>query len=607
MKRTFAAVLVVLLVSSCGGGGGNAPPAPPAPPPVASPSQQLAEELAGLELADFYDKSYEALSYRSPETIIWQGVTSVFPLDSVGLDDWSEDYRRETIAMYAVVLDALRTYDTSGLTNDEKLTFDFYGWYLADVVERLDFFYYDFVTAFNVFGVQSRTQRLFTDIHPLATRQDAEDYVTRLNAVLAKFRQVVDHLTSQSGAGIIEPRLTMDVSIGGLGAIADAQASNVPYYTALRDKIDDIAGLDAADRQALLDSALTATANSVIPAHRELRQALQGLRANAPAAIGVGQYPRGPEYYAYILRHHTTTDLTAAEIHELGLAELQRIHAEMRVIFDELGYPQNETLAQSFARVAADGGIIPAPDVRTTYEQIIAAAELELPAAFDVFPSADVVVADDRFGGFYIAPSFDGTRPGVFYAGTTFDQPWFQMPSLAYHESVPGHHTQIAIAMDAETLAFRKTLRFTAFSEGWALYAERLARELGWYDNDPYGNLGRLQYEALRAARLVVDTGIHSLGWSFETAVRFNQDNVGWSRGSSEGAAARYSVIPGQATAYMIGMLHILAARQRAIDELGDAFDLREFHRVVLLSGGIPLALLDGVVDRYIAGKLAAE
>ena len=278
----------------------------------------------------------------------------------------------------------------------------------------------------------------------------------------------------------------------------------------------------------------------------------------------------------------------------------------MRVIFVQLGYPQNETLQQLYSRVATDGGIIPAADVKSVYESIIQAAELELDQAFDIFPSANVVVAEDDFGGYYIGPSFDGTRPGAFYAGTTSNQPWFQMPSLTYHESIPGHHTQIAIAMDQDTLEFRKTVRFSAFVEGWGLYAERLAHELGWYDNDVYGDLGRLQYEALRAARLVMDTGIHSMGWSFEQAVQFNQDNVGASRGASESAAGRYSVVPGQATAYMVGMLHILAARQRAIDELGTLFDLKDFHRAVLTSGGVPLELLDGVVDRYIAEKLAA-
>ena len=273
----------------------------------------------------------------------------------------------------------------------------------------------------------------------------------------------------------------------------------------------------------------------------------------------------------------------------------------MRVLFDELGYPQDETLPELFARVTQDGGIIPAADVRTTYEGIIGAAEMMLDEAFDIFPSANVVVEEDEYGGYYIGPSFDGSRPGAFYASTRFDEPYYAMPSLTYHEAVPGHHTQIAIAMDIDTgPTFRRIVRFTAFVEGWALYAERLAFELGWYDNDIYGNLGRLQYEALRAARLVMDTGIHSLGWSFEEAVQFNIDNVGWSRSASEGAVARYSVAPAQATAYMIGMLHILDARQRAQDALGASFDLREFHRVVLTSGGLPLALLDNVVDRYI-------
>jgi uncharacterized protein (DUF885 family) len=320
----------------------------------------------------------------------------------------------------------------------------------------------------------------------------------------------------------------------------------------------------------------------------------------------VGQFPRGSEYYDYALRHHTTTNLTAAEIHQLGLDELQRIHAEMRAIFDQLGYPQNETLQQLYARVAADGGVIPATDALATFESLVAFAEQNMDQAFDIFPAFDVVVAEDDFGGYYIGPSFDGSRPGAFYAGTATDQEWYLMPSLTFHESVPGHHTQIAISIEQDYPTFRKLFRFTSFVEGWALYAERLAYELGWYDGDPYGNLGRLSYEALRAARLVMDTGIHSLGWSFDQATQFNEDNVGASNGSSQGAAARYSVVPGQATAYMVGMLQILRTRQRAMDQLGPQFDLKDFHRVVLTSGAIPLALLDGVVDRYILEKLAA-
>ncbi len=603
IRKPLTALWVALLLMSCGGGSGPDTTAPPATSGPA-PAETLATELEGLSLDEFYAASYEALLYRSPETVVWQAPSSAQPLDDVRLDTISAAYRRETFAMYEVVLEALRSFDTSGFDAQDRLTYEFYEWYLEDAVEAQEFLYYSFVAAYNFMGEHTGTETFFTEIHPVRTRAEAEDYIARLRDVSRKFDELIAFLDLQSGAGIVEPRLTIDWSLFGINQIADASASTVSYYTAFRDKLDGIAGLDASERDALLDAALAATRDYVIPAYRSLRNKLEQLRSRAPTRIGVSQYPRGSEFYAYMLRHRTTTDLTAGEIHQLGLDHLERVHAEMRVLFDELGYPQNETLPQLFQRVIQDSGVIPAADVRATYEAIIDAAEVELERAFDVFPSADVVVAEDDYGGFYIAPSFDGSRPGAFYAGTRVDEAWYRMPSLTYHEAIPGHHTQIGIAMDIDDgPAFRRTIRFTAFVEGWALYAERLAWELGWYDNDSYGNLGRLQYEALRAARLVIDTGIHSQGWTFEDAVRFNIDNVGWSRAESENAVARYSVAPGQATAYMIGMLRILDARQRARDALGETFDLREFHRVVLTSGGVPLALLDDVVDQYIAAQ----
>jgi uncharacterized protein (DUF885 family) len=500
----------------------------------------------------------------------------------------------------------LQTYDRSALTTDEQLTYDIYEWQQQDEIDRLEFIYYDFVATYNFYGIHRDTLNFFTAAHPLETRQDAENYVTRLNAVDEKFGQVGAHLNLQNGAGVIEPALTLDAAIFYLGEIADVAANTTPYYTVFVDKVNNIAGLSAADRQALVDSALSAVTDSVIPAYRQLRQTMQSLLANAPSSIGVGQYPLGAEYYSNSLKHHTTTDLTAAEVHQLGLDELLRIQAEMRVIFDQLGYPQNETMQELFARVEADGGIIPAVDVKPTYESMVAFAEQNLAAAFDIFPSAPVVVAEDDFGGYYISPSYDGTRPGAFYAGTLNDEAYFRMPSLTFHESVPGHHTQIAIQMDQDTPVFRKMSRVTAFVEGWALYAERLAYELNWYNNDPYGDLGRLQYEALRATRLVVDTGIHSMGWSFDQSVQYLEDNLGVSNGSAQGATGRYSVVPAQATAYMVGMLQILAARQRAIDALGAQFDLIEFHRLLLGNGAVPMDIMNREVDRWIQEKLAA-
>lgn len=605
MRQYLLTAAILFLLLACGGGSGyggdSGPPPPPPPPPGPSAAELLAEELQGLTLDDFFFESFGALLKRSPEDVVWDALESTFPLDDVLLNDLSDAYQRETFAMYQVVLDALRTYDRSMLTADQQLDYDVYEYYLQDVVERLEWIYYDFRATYMLFSAQSSTELFLADIHPLATRQDAEDLIARLNLVDDKFDQLIAHLENQRAAGIVEPRLTLDIALDRVAAIADSAVDDNPFFTNFVDKVQTIPDLGDSDRDDLIARARSAVAGSVDRGYERLRTQLQSLRANASPSIGVGQFPRGSEYYAYALRHHTTTDLTPAEVHQLGLDELVRIHAGIREIFDQLGYPQNETLEQLFDRARQDGGIIPAPEVKPTYEAIIADAQSRLGEAFDIFPSADVIVLGGPFGGFYVGPSFDGTRPGAFYAGTEVDESFYRMPSLAYHEAIPGHHTQIAIAMDQDVPAFRKIVRFTAFVEGWALYAERLAYELGWYDGDPYGDLGRLQFEALRAARLVMDTGIHSLGWSFDQAVAFNRENVGAPLGSSRGAAARYSVYPGQATAYMIGMLQILDERQRAEDVLGDRFDLKAFHRALLSNGAVPLSVLDDVVDRYIA------
>jgi uncharacterized protein (DUF885 family) len=606
MQKLVVTLMLVLTLTACGGGGGGGPTPPVDIPPSAPTALEIfTESLAGLSLDEFYEESFKAIIYRSPETIVQSALTGIYPLSTIGLDDLSDIYTRYSFAMFQVVLDGLRAYDRTVLSADEQLTYDFYEWYLNDAVDRLNFIYHDLLATYNFHGVQRNTEQFFASGHPMATQQDAENYILRLIDVQRKFGDVVEYLTNQSAAGIVEASITLNVAIFYLGAIADGTFETTPYYTTFETRLNDIAGISDAERQALLDSAGAAISDNVIPAYQALRTNLQQLSPLAPGAIGVGQYPSGSAYYDYALRHHTTTNLTAVEIHQLGLTELVRVQGEMRDRFDQLGYPDDETLGELYARVTIDGGIIPAANVKSTYEDIIAATELVLDQSFDIFPSADVIVADDPSGGFYIGPSFDGSRPGAFYAGTQRDEAWYRMPSLTYHEAIPGHHTQIAIAMDQEGASFRRIVRFTSFVEGWALYAERLAYEQGWYANDIYGDLGRLQYEALRAARLVMDTGIHSMGWTFEQAVQFNMDKLGASRGSSESAAGRYSVVPGQATAYMVGMLHILSLRQQAMDALGAQFDLKDFHRVVLQGGGIPLALLDDVIDRYISETLA--
>jgi len=285
----------------------------------------------------------------------------------------------------------------------------------------------------------------------------------------------------------------------------------------------------------------------------------------------------------------------------------------MRALFAQLGYPADETIPELYARLGREPGTGLRGGEAETYEALIREAEANLEAAFDLKPEAGVTVVAGTEGDYYVSPSLDGSRPGAFYArvggGST---PWYGMATLAYHEAVPGHHFQIALAQESDLPLFRNVLVFTGYAEGWALYAEQLAYELGWYDDDAvagrgvHGNLGRLQAQAFRAARLVADTGLHARGWTFDQAQQFMVENVGQDPGFLQFEVSRYLTWPGQATAYMVGMLEIQALRQQAMDQLGDRFDLKEFHRVVLSNGSMPLEVLERVVQDYIDAELAS-
>ena len=615
MKWTLLVGVCAVMLGACGGSSSyNVPEVceqsptcninPPPPPPTAA--EQLRLDLQGKSLDGYYTASIAALVKRSPETLIWRSLQDVYPLATATLDNLSDEYQRDTFELYQIALDALRTYDRSILDAAGQLNYDVYEWYLQDIVDRLPFIYHNYIATYGNFGMARETEQLFTEVHPIDSAQDAQDYITRLGGVETKFAEMVNHLELQRQNGIVEPARTMQFAINQISAMASINGTDSPYYTAFVDKVTGHPAISSTQQTNLSNQALNIVNGGVIRGYQNLLTKLQELLPLAPAQIGVGQFPNGSAYYDYTLKHHTTTDLTSAEINQLGLDELTRIHAEMRVIFDQLGYPQNETLPELFARVTADGGIIPAANVQSTYETIIDQARQNVGDAFDIFPSTDVVVIGGPSGGYYIGPSRDGTRPGAFYAGTTNDQPWFQMRSLAYHEAIPGHHTQIAIGLDQDLPVPQEVARSTGFVEGWALYAERLAFERGWHGTDSYSNLGRLQYEALRAARLVVDTGIHSLGWTFDQSTQFIVDNIGETTGAGQGASARYSVYPGQATAYMVGMLQILSERQRAMDALGAQFDIKGFHRALLTNGALPLAVMDTIVDQYIADTLAA-
>jgi uncharacterized protein (DUF885 family) len=307
------------------------------------------------------------------------------------------------------------------------------------------------------------------------------------------------------------------------------------------------------------------------------------------------------------LRDQTSTDLTPDEIHELGLAEVARIQAEMSQVFDELGYPRDGDIGRLLERAYQEAGFYniqtqqAKEELIETYEALLDEIDRRVDAVFDIRPQAEVAVVGGLMGGYYVPGALDGSRPGAFHVATEGSwSPKFNMKTVAYHEAIPGHHFQIAIAQELDLPLFRTDVFFNGYAEGWALYAERLAWELGMYEDDPYGNLGRLQLELLRAVRLVTDTGIHARRWTREQAQAYMDETLGsgWNY-----EVDRYIVWPAQATGYKVGMLNILELRRRAMDELGDAFDIKEFHEVVLGQGGVPLEILERLVDDYIASK----
>jgi uncharacterized protein (DUF885 family) len=321
----------------------------------------------------------------------------------------------------------------------------------------------------------------------------------------------------------------------------------------------------------------------------------------------VHRFPEGQAYYAYRLRHETGIELGPDQIHEMGLAEVARIQAEMRAAAVALGYPQDISMAELEDRLAAQSTFLEGEELLAEYNRLIAEVEGARAPLFGLWPDADLIVQPEPFGsgiGYYLPPPLNGSSPGRFYTNPDIPLPSHIIPTYVFHETIPGHHLQGALSRELDLPAFRRELEPNGYMEGWAVYAEHLASEMGLYEDDPLGNLGRLGMELSRAARLVIDTGIHAKGWSRQEAAAYYEQATG--RPASPAAMNRYVILPGQGCGYTNGLLKILELRQQAMDRLGDEFDIREFHSVILGSGPLPLEILARVVEDWIAQQSGA-
>jgi len=397
--------------------------------------------------------------------------------------------------------------------------------------------------------------------------------------------------------------------------------SNI-LYTNFELKIDKLDKLSPEQKTKYKKQVEEEIGRTVFVAYQNLIDYFEQLDEKATTDDGVWKLPNGEAYYRYQLKQSTTTDLDPEEVHQIGLSEVARIKSEMKDILLAEGYADTtKTLGAIIQELNKEERFLfPNTDegrqmVLDEYDNILSEISAGLDNAFDVRPKAGLEVKrvpefkeDGSAGAYYNRPAIDGSRGGTFYANlrNVHESVKFGMKTLAYHEGIPGHHFQIAIQSELEGVPIFRTIGlFTAYVEGWALYSEQLAWELGFYDNDPFGNLGRLQAEMFRAVRLVVDTGIHYKKWTREEAIDYMVSNTGMTTTEVTTEIERYIVWPGQACAYKIGMMKILELRERAKNKLGNQFELKEFHNVVLKNGAVPLDILDEIVEDYINVTLA--
>ena len=585
--------------------------------------EDILTDLEGLPIDKFFDESFKQLLLRDPEGITYMGLAREFGVRNNQLTDCSDAYIRETQKLEKGLLKLLRTYDRDTLPPEHRVSYDIYEWFLDDTVRGHVFMYYTYTVHHFLAGFHDNMVRFFTEIHPLTCREDAEDYVSRLSQLGTKIEQALDGLRLRAETGVIPPRfilertkrimekyLHMDSDSSRTGnSETSSKAENISLYTVFAEKLNSI-DITKEEKQELLDAALKEIENVFIPAYTKLFAYIEHLEKSATDDAGVWKFPHGDKYYRYILRKETSTNLTPKEIHDKGLKEVNRIQKEMRRIFDELEYPEDESLFELMERVINDAGFYDTTtskgrnEVVKAYERILEDIDLKLRTIVGIHPQRKVVVQGDMgggAGGFYTGGSADGSRPGVFHTGVGGSRvPKYSMKTIAYHEAIPGHHFQNALAKELNLPRFRNFTHFNGFIEGWALYAEQLGWELGSYADDPYANIGRLQLELLRAVRMVVDTGIHALKWTRDEAAQYMDEVLGAQKGTFLGEVDRYCVLPGQAAGYMVGMLKILELRDRVKDELGEKFDVKEFHDMILGNGSLPLGILEEIVQEYI-------
>lgn len=580
-------------------------------------SNEKKTKLESKKLNDLFQKSFEEDVAESPMMQTYLGQKT----DDYGKwDDSSDEKAQKDLEKSKQRLAFLNdSVDTKYLNEATLLSYKLAKQGLENSISDFKYRFHNYPIN-QMHGSQAEIPAFLINMHQVSNKPDAEAYISRLNGIKLMFAQIATQLKARENKGILPPKFVFSMVIEDSKNII----SGAPFDTSgkesklLQDFKKKIAGLKLSDKEknTLTTNAKNALLNSVKPAYSSLITLLKSQQAKATNEDGVWKLPNGSAFYNNALQRTTTTTMTANEIHTLGLNEVERIHNEMKTIMRKVGF---KGTLQAFFKFMRDDKQFYYPDTekgRKAYLDeavaLINTMKSKLNELFITKPKADIIVkAVEAFRekstgkAFYQRGTPDGSRPGIYYANLykMESMPTYQMEALAYHEGIPGHHMQISIAQELEDIPmFRKFGGYTAYTEGWGLYNEFLPKEIGMY-SDPYSDFGRLAMELWRACRLVVDTGIHQKKWTRQEGINYYTSNTPNAKNDAIKMVERHIVMASQATAYKIGMNKILELRENAKKVLGDKFDIREFHDVVLTNGAVPLTILEELVQKWIDSK----
>jgi uncharacterized protein (DUF885 family) len=569
---------------------------------------------------NYVNKVTLQLAIDSPELLTYLGAIDNTPLDfhSGKLADYTKEEEERSIAKLRNAREGLDDYGPDGLSGQELLTWKIAAWFFDDQLRQAELRYSGYRVN-QISGVTVNMPQFLTDTHVIKNEKSVRRYLSRLAEFGRVLRETHERVADDRANGVIPPDFVIEKALVGMNKFIEGGAAENPLVTTLGPKLEALDGLDETTADQLVDKAVQLVATEVIPGYQAMIILFESMLPEATHDAGIWRLPDGDAIYSAKLQSNTTTQYSPDEIHATGLAEVDRIEGEMLDILDSQGIAGG-SFAERVRIVMED----PAHQFPNTDE-----GRADMIAYLEDFDRRVMAIAADYFitippqpleivrvpeysqdsspGGYYNGPALDGSRPGRFYINQkqTADNPRWTLPTLMIHEGSPGHHFQISTSQLIEGVPLLRRLSpFSAFSEGWALYSERIAKtDMGLYDNDPLGDLGRLQAEMFRAVRLVVDTGMHAKRWSREQAIEYMITKTGMTTEEVTREIERYVVWPGQATAYKTGQLALLAMREEAELKLGERFDLREFHEAVLMNGAMPLDILKDNLSSWAASQ----